>query len=58
VSTVVGSGGGEEAALFGDEGLQLGGEILDIAGLGRGGEDLFDGGKEVVEGADRGQGWT
>ena len=37
------------------EGLELGGEVFGVAGLGRLFEDLVDDGKEVVEGAHGGQ---
>jgi hypothetical protein len=37
------------------EGLELGGEVLDVSGLGRQREDFVDCGKEVVEGPHRRQ---
>jgi hypothetical protein len=54
LSTVVGRGCGEESALFEEEGPQLAGEVVDVAGVRWSLEHFLDDGQEVVEGADRG----
>jgi hypothetical protein len=45
----------KKRAFLTGEGLELGGEVFDVAGVRRDLQDLFDRGKEVVEGSDRGQ---
>lgn len=48
----------KKRGLLTGEGLELGGEVVEVLGLGRLAEHFVDHGEEVVEGPDWRQGWT